>query len=107
MGKQIYKISSQGYLILGEDLWLEPIINEDEVLEYILPAGYIDTPLPKDKDNNQLPFYRPRWTGERWIEDMSQEEIDRLNNPIPEINEIEELKQALVELTMFISGGGM
>lgn len=72
MKKVIYKIDENGYLLFGNDNVIEENVK--------VPIGYIDTPLPTDLEGNQLPFYRPKWTGTKWIEDMTQEEIDELNN---------------------------
>lgn len=72
MKKQIYKIDEDGCILFGEEITID---TQEEV-----PLGYIDVPLPTDNKEEQLPFYRPKWTGTEWIEDMTQEEIDELNN---------------------------
>ena len=61
--KQVYKIDSEGH-------YIEPVLlKKDEEI----PLNHIET-QPIDG------LYRARWTGVEWIEDMTQEEIDALNN---------------------------
>lgn len=43
-------------------------------------------------------LYRPRWTGVKWIEDMSQEEMNQLNNQPKETTEIEILRDYVLEI---------
>lgn len=40
-------------------------------------------------------LYRAKWAGTEWVEDMSQAEIDALNNQLQEPTEIEKLKERL------------
>ena len=74
--KTIYKIDSDGFMQYGQELQ----IKEDETML----ENYVDTPLPRNENDDQFPFYRPKWTGTEWVEDMSQVDIDALNNiPTP------------------------
>ena len=102
--KLIYKIDGNGYLVFGSEKSIDSIEE--------LPQGYVDTPLPShvSKEEGQLPFYRPRWTGTEWIEDMTLEEIDELIKPQPpELTEIEKLKISQAEQfeTILMIMGGM
>lgn len=69
---RIFKIDENGIMQFGQDKFIE---DTEE-----MPEGYTDVPLPCGEEGCQLPFYRPKWTGTEWVEDMSQEEIDALNN---------------------------
>ncbi|NMA23996.1 MAG: hypothetical protein GX938_10895 [Spirochaetales bacterium] len=81
--RQVCKINELG-------IYLEPIIigKDDE-----LPANCIE----QQPANG---FYRPKWTGTTWIEDMTQEEIDALNNQPQEPTEIEMIMLAIADLDM-------
>lgn len=76
--KVIYKIDDDGYVIWNE---IKAIDENEEV-----PEGYIDTPLPGE---NEPSLHRPRWDGEKWVEDMTQEEIEELRKQsrIPTLEE--------------------
>lgn len=84
MKKQVYKVDENG-------IYIEPIIvgeKED------IPYNYID-----EKPPNGL--YRPKWTGTEWIEDMTQEEIDKMKsrpNPPTQEERIQALEAALLDL---------
>lgn len=79
MNKQVYEVDDQGFMTY-KTLEIEPItVSKEGEPIYVIPEGYVDAPLPSD-ENGQLPFYRPKWTGEEWVEDMPQEEIDEINN---------------------------
>ena len=61
MKKEVYEIDNNGFI---KERY---VISESEQTEFIkvsVPQG----------------LYRPRWTGKEWIEDMTQEEIDEINN---------------------------
>ena len=77
MKKQAYEIDENGYI---KEIY---IIQEGEETELI---------------TNQPPqgLYRAKWTGQEWVEDMSQEEIDELDNPTKE-QEIITAKRQLEE----------
>ena len=61
MKKQVYEIDEGGYL---KDIH---VIEEGEETSFIIK-------------NPPQGLYRARWTGVEWVEDMTQEEIDDLNN---------------------------
>ena len=82
MVKVVCKIDAKGYVDKITTMKSSEVMNE----------GYIDTPLPGD---NEPSLYRPRWDGEKWIEDMTQEEIDELNNQPKELT-IEEQQQEII-----------
>lgn len=91
--KQIFKINENGHMQFGCDTFIE--YTEE------IPEGYTDIPLPCDDEGKQLPFYRPKWTGTEWVEDMSQEEIDALNNqprPVTQEQRISDLELLVLQL---------
>lgn len=93
MTKTIYKIDSDGFMTY-ETVEIEPIdFEEDGTPVYDIPSNFTDVPLPTDIEGKQLPFYRPKWMGTKWIEYMSQEEINALRNQPKEPTEIDLLKQ--------------
>lgn len=59
--RQVYKINSVGF-------YEEPVViaDEDESVEGYL---FVETPPPEG-------LYKPKWTGDTWIEGASQEEIE-------------------------------
>ena len=59
---QVYKIDKKGY--------------------YIKPVVMSDDETPMDCIEIQPPdgLYRAKWTGFEWVEDMTQKEIEELNN---------------------------
>lgn len=72
---QVYKIDNNGF-------YIEPVIlsaNENA------PNDCIEIQPPQG-------LYRAKWTGTEWIEDMSQEEIEALNNQPKEPTENEILR---------------
>lgn len=84
--KTIYGIDEQGFMTYET----MEIGYEDDV-----PEGYVDTPLPTNKKGNQLPFWKPKWTGTEWVEGKTTEEFEEeamleLLNPTPqEVSEAE------------------
>ena len=84
--KTIYAIDKQGFMTYET----VEIGYRDDV-----PAGYVDIPLPTDKNGNQLPFWEPKWTGTEWVEGKSIEEFEEeamleLLSPTPkEVSEAE------------------
>ena len=89
----VSKIDENGYFV--EDV----IVKEGEEI----PSDCIETRL----DTTEKGYYRPRWTGTEWIEDMTEEQLDELNN---QPREITEEQQRLLDLEMAITailGGGM
>ncbi len=61
---QVYKIDENGFYTFETDRVEEP--NELE----------ITTPCNTCEENT---FYKPKWTGETWVEGATQEEIDEIN----------------------------
>lgn len=59
----------------------------------------IETPCPSG-------FYRPRWNGEEWVEGLTQQEIDELNNR-PSFPSLEERLQQAEDTILFLLMGGM
>lgn len=77
--KQVYKIDDNGF-------YVEPVlVSVDEELTEDL----VEIPFPNG-------LYRPKWTGTEWIEGATQEEIDNIKNQQPEPNEVEKIKQHLI-----------
>lgn len=62
----VHRINKDGYYV--EDVIVQDV---DE-----LSDSQIEIPPPNG-------LYRAKWTGEEWIETMSQEEIDKLNKHEP------------------------
>lgn len=83
--KTIYEIDKDGYMTYSLPVEIYPIgVDDDFQPIYEIPEGYVDTPLPTDEDGIQLPFWRPKWDGEKWIEARPQAEIDEeKSKPIP------------------------
>lgn len=84
--KKVLRIDIEGF-------FLEDIILEDD--DDITPSDCVEIECPEG-------FYRPRWDGQRWIEGLTQEEIEELKKqPIPkskvEILE-EEVLQQMVDM---------
>ncbi len=97
---KLLKIDEQGYFI--EDIITDkiPIIREvlvvegEEVEVEIPNPQYITIPC-------QGGFYRPMWNGAEWVEGMSQEEIDTLNNqprPVTQEQRISDLELLVLQL---------
>ncbi|HBD63506.1 MAG TPA: hypothetical protein DC038_03620 [Clostridiales bacterium] len=103
MKRQVYKIDENGYLqeILVKDFDEDGNCTE-ELSENITT---VDPP-------NGL--YKHKWTGSEWIEGLSQEEIDEINNVPQEPAEVEmlRLEQAqanaeIIDLIMVLMMGGV
>lgn len=43
-------------------------------------------------------FFRPRWTGKEWVEDMTQSEIDAITNQPKPVNPSDVLGERIVQL---------
>lgn len=78
--KQVYKIDNNG-------IYIQPLIIDDETE---ITSDIVEIPPPQG-------LYRAKWTGTEWIEDMTQEKIDDLNNQPRELTEIEQLKVSQAE----------
>ncbi|PFD98929.1 hypothetical protein CN288_20365 [Bacillus sp. AFS023182] len=62
-----------------------------EVYEY--PECYTEVPLP-------IPNWKPVWDGEKWIETITEEELEEMNKPEPqEPTELEKLQDQVEFLT--------
>lgn len=91
MLKQIYEIDENGYI---KEIYVTEFDEEGNCLEEF--EGNIITVGPPQG------LYRAMWNGEKWIEDMSQEEIDELNNQPKELAKEEILEQRINELELYI-----
>lgn len=81
--RKVIKIDSNGYFV--EDVILES--------EEITPIDCIEIECHEG-------FYKPKWNGSRWIEGLTQEEIEELKNkPVPK-TELEILKETVEELVL-------
>mgnify|MGYP001459846978 CR=1 FL=1 len=69
MKKEVFKINDHGYII------------EKQIANFDKEGECLDE-LQDDIITIQPPngLYRAKWTGSKWIEDMTQKEIDELNN---------------------------
>lgn len=76
MRKQVYEINENGFL-------KEIYIEDESTTKFII----LDPPQG---------LYKAKWTGQEWIEGMTQAEIDKLKEPAPE-QEIINLKAELEE----------
>lgn len=83
MSEKIIELDENGFFI-------QDIIKLSEDFNY--PEHYTKQGLPVDEEGNQLPFYKPRWNGEMWVETMTQEEIDGLKNKSKVLSKIDVLK---------------
>jgi len=72
--RKVLKIDINGYFI--EDV----VLQDNETT----PSGCIETPCPDG-------FYKPKWDGSKWIEGLTQAEIDTLNNQPLEPSEADRL----------------
>nr|WP_259549270.1 hypothetical protein [Heyndrickxia oleronia] len=95
MLKQIYEIDDDGFIV-------EIFVGEfDDEGNLISPLGeFITTDLPQP-----LLFYKPKWTGTEWIEGATQEEIDEITKPKPNLPSIEERIESLENTILFLLGG--
>lgn len=64
--KKVIKIDNSG-------LFIEDVLLYDNDF---IPDNCIITPCPDG-------FYRPKWDGKQWIEDLTQDEIDEIKSSIP------------------------
>ncbi|OOZ84966.1 hypothetical protein [Bacillus cereus] len=94
------KVGDYEYPIYGDkevEYEEEDIIGYEDI--YDIPDNATEIPLPQ-------PNWKPVWNGEKWIETITQEELDEMNKPqIPQPSELEKfkkqhelMKQALDEL---------
>jgi len=78
--KQVYRIDADGY-------YVEPVIADE------IPSDCIEIQPPQG-------LYRGKWTGIEWIEDMSQEEIDRFKNQPRSKTQLEILQETVDMLVL-------
>ncbi|PFD95524.1 hypothetical protein COE15_21385 [Bacillus cereus] len=73
------------------ELHYQEVIPNGYTEIYNYPECYTEVPVPA--------YYKPVWDGEKWIETITEEELEEMNKPKPqEPSEIEKLKKKL-ELT--------
>jgi len=58
-----------------------PMIEQEGVMKP--DPRYIDVPVPNG-------FFHPRWDGKKWVEGLSEEEINELKKPRPKEISLEE-----------------
>lgn len=87
MEKQVYKIDEIGYL---KEIYVKEFDTQGKCTEDLAENIITFAPLQG--------LYRAKWNGTEWIEDMSQEEIDTLNNVIVEPTIDESLMLAIADL---------
>lgn len=96
MLKEVYEIDNNGHI---KKIYLKEFDNNGNCIED-LKENIVTVQPPSG-------LYRAKWTGAEWIEDMSQEDIDELNNQ-PKV--LTEEQQRLLDLELAIAtilGGGM
>lgn len=88
MLKQVYKIDGSGYI---EEIHVAKFDEEGKCTEE-LAEDIITIDPPQG-------LYKAKWTGVEWIEDMTQEEIEAINNQPRELTDIEKLqiRQSAIE----------
>lgn len=86
MLKQVYEINELGYL---KEIYVKEFDEQGNCTEE-LAKNIIAIAPPQG-------LYSAKWIGTEWIEDMTQEEIDALNNQPRELSEIEQLKISQAE----------
>ena len=88
---RLAKVDEQG-------LFIEDVI----VKEY--PLIEVDGEMVKDEsfvsEPSQGGLYKPKWTGEEWIEGMTQVEIDTLKDVVQPQTEIEKLQEVVDQLLL-------
>lgn len=84
MKKEIYEIGANGYIT---EKYIAEFDEQGNCKEE-LAENIITVDIPQG-------LYHARWSGEKWVEDMSQAEIEALNNQPKEPTEIEKLQQEL------------
>lgn len=88
MKKQVYKIDKHGYL---QEIFVKYFEeNEDYPIEFI--DNEFGRVVVIDPPNG---LYRAKWIGSEWVEGLSQEEIDEINNQPRKLTETEKLQAEL------------
>jgi hypothetical protein len=67
-------------------LFIEDVINPEEITEYLI------------SESCQEGFYLPRWDGTEWVEGATQEYIDELNGIVLEPTTEERLEELAVNV---------
>lgn len=80
---QVYRINENG-------VYIEPVVLRKG---QEIPSDCIALIPPNG-------LYRAKWTGTEWMEDMSQEEIDELNNQPREKTQLEILQETVDMLVL-------
>lgn len=77
------KIDADGFFV--EDVIVD---TSQEV-----PENYISKPVPEG-------FYKPQWTGEEWVEGLSQDELEKILNAPRPVDPYEAIGDQLVNLEL-------
>lgn len=78
--KQVYRINENGY-------YIGPVIADET------PSDCIEIQPPQG-------LYKGKWTGDEWMEGMTQEEIDEINNQPREKTQLEILQETVDTLVL-------
>lgn len=84
-----------------------PVLDDDD--QPIPNPQYISEPVPQG-------FYHPKWDGEKWVEGMSQEQIDELKNQPVELSpeevrvkgleqQIQQMNEEQIQIIELLFGG--
>lgn len=87
MKKQVYEIDENGYI---KEIYVKNFKEGDNFVN-----DYPNNIIVIDPQNG---LYRARWINGTWIEDMTQQEIDALNNQPVDPSEIEELSNYVLNV---------
>lgn len=98
MKKEVFEIDINGYIA---EKYVADFDDQGKCTEE-LTENFIITDMPQG-------LYRAKWTGTEWIEDMSQAEIDALNNQPkePTATEIQEMRISDLEMAIAEMLGGV
>lgn len=79
-----------GFKVVDENGFIVDSVTFEEGEEFEIQPNWISELVPN--------FYKPKWDfeQEKWIEGATQEEIDKIKNQQPEPNEVEKIKQHLI-----------
>lgn len=95
MLKQVYEINEYGY---PKEIYVKDFDEEGNCTEELA-----EDIITVDSPNG---LYRAKWTGTEWIEGLSQEEIDEINN-VPSLPTTEERLQQAEDTILFLLMGGV
>lgn len=93
MKKIVYEIDNQGFII------------ESYVSEVDTDGQPIDSPQDYVTHNTPDGLYRPKWTGEKWVEGATPEEIDEFTKLKPGPPTDQERIANLENTILFLLGG--